>query len=152
MIQRIQSLYLFIVLLLTAAMFFLPFANFSLAGNAYCFNYLGIVNQQTNDLLVKILPIVILLALILFISIFSIFSFKKRKFQMKLGKINIIFLLALIAIEALSLHRIIYYFKAEDIKYLFPLIFPVVSIIFILLANRAIKKDEELVRSVDRIR
>ncbi|MBE9468947.1 MAG: DUF4293 domain-containing protein [Bacteroidetes bacterium] len=152
MIQRIQSLYLFIVLLLITAMFFLPFANFSLTGNAYCFNYLGIVNLQSNDLLVKILPIVILLILILIIGLFSIFRFKKRKFQIKLGKINIIFLAALVAIEVLSLHRIIYYFKAENFKCLFPLILPVISIILILLANKAIRKDEDLVRSVDRIR
>ena len=152
MIQRIQNLYLFIVLVLTALMFFLPFADFSVNGNEFVFNFLGIVNKQSNDLIVKILPIVILLILISFIGIFSIFSFKKRKFQIKLGKINIIFLLALIAIEIVSIFRIKDFFNVEDIRFLFPLILPVISIILILLSNRAIKKDEDLVRSVDRIR
>ncbi len=152
MLQRIQSLYLFIVLVLTALMFFLPFADFSVTGNVFVFNFLGIINTQTNDLIVKVLPIVILLSLISFISIFEIFSFKKRMFQIKLGKINIIFLIALVAIEVVTVFGIKNEFNVEDIRFLFPLILPVISIILILLANRAIKKDEEIVRSVDRIR
>ncbi|MCK5823219.1 MAG: DUF4293 domain-containing protein [Bacteroidales bacterium] len=152
MLQRIQSLYLFIVLVLTAVMFFLPFADFYVTCSKFVFNFSGIINTQTNDLIIRILPIVILLSLIIFICILAIFSFKKRMFQIKLGKINIIFLLALIAIEIVSVFRIKDFFKGEDIRFLFPLILPVISIILILLANRAIKKDENLVRSVDRIR
>ena len=52
---------------------------------------------------------------------------------------------------------IFYYFnlethvKEKSISY-FPAIFPVVDIILIFLAVKAIKKDEELVKSMNRIR
>jgi len=43
-------------------------------------------------------------------------------------------------------------FEITDTYYNFTLVFPLVSAILILMARRGIKKDEDLVRSIDRIR
>ena len=53
-----------------------------------------------------------------------------------------------------------HYQKIERLKalgevtmsYGFPIIFPVVNLILLWLAHRGVKKDEDLIRSVDRLR
>ncbi len=86
-------------------------------------------------------------ALLVFINIFL---YKKRPVQVKL---NYLVILLILILSGLSL----YYsgivsgeksFSKKDIEWLIPL----VSIVFLLTANKYIKRDEALVKSVDRIR
>ena len=85
-----------------------------------------------------------------FLSIVAIFRYKNRKSQFVLGRLNIILNFILLGV-------IVYQSQnspggtavSENGVGMF---LPLVSIVFLALANKAIKKDEDLVKSVDRLR
>ena len=83
-------------------------------------------------------------------SFVSIFMFKNRQSQFVLGRLNIIlnlFLLGFFVYRSLNL-------SGETIvsEKGIGMLLPILSIVFLVLANKAIKKDEDLVKSVDRLR
>ncbi len=136
MIQRIQTLYLILV------------AGIS-SGLIFVFNL-----WKTKDgLVVFAMDNSISLGLFLgsaILAIISIFMFKNRKLQFVLGRLNIIlnfFLLGFFVYLSLNL-------SGETIvsEKGIGMFLPIVSIVLLVLANKAIKKDEDLVKSVDRLR
>ncbi len=91
--------------------------------------------------------------LVCLVALYSIFQFKKRITQIKLGALNAFLLMAFIATAT----YLIYKGENEigmDVRGAFKpgYFLPLGAMIFNSLANRFIKKDENLVRSVDRIR
>ena len=99
---------------------------------------------------IDILYVFILFLVSAFLSILSIFKFKNRKSQFILGRLNIILnfiLLGLFVYQSLNL-------SGETLvsEKGIGIFLPIVSIVFLALANKAIKKDEDLVKSVDRLR
>ncbi len=80
----------------------------------------------------------------------NIFLYKNRKTQILLNRIAVFgFLIMLgLLIYQLGLSSGEMNFSKKDVG----LILPVVSIVFLLIANKYIKRDEALVKSVDRIR
>lgn len=92
-------------------------------------------------------------AIVCLLALYSMFQFKKRTFQIKLGAINAFLMMAYIATAT----YLIYQGENEigmDIRGMFKpgYFLPLGAMIFNSLANRYIKKDEDLIRSVDRIR
>ncbi len=84
------------------------------------------------------------------LSMISIFKYKNRKFQFMLGRLNIIlnfFLLGFFVYQSLNLSG-----ETAVSEKGIGMFLPIVSIVFLALANKAIKKDEDLVKSVDRLR
>ncbi|EDM45197.1 hypothetical protein SCB49_03714 [unidentified eubacterium SCB49] len=82
--------------------------------------------------------------------VLSILSFKKRQLQFVLNRLSIIFnfvLLGVFVYRALSI-------SGETLvsEKGIGVLIPIISIVFLVLANKAIKKDEDLVKSVDRLR
>jgi hypothetical protein len=129
MLQRIQSLFMFLAFVLTAY-----------------YAYLGYLGQIVPDCM-KYTVFGSLAALIIIINIFM---YKNRKLQVKL---NYLAIFVLIILLGLSIYQNGFLsgekqFSEKDIK----LLVPVISIVFLLIANRYIKRDERLVKSVDRIR
>jgi hypothetical protein len=86
--------------------------------------------------------------LLIVIPFWNIFQFRNRKQQYIL---NLFLLLITIG---LLLNQCIGYFNNDnnEIHQLLPCIVLMLTIIFLSLANRAIKRDEDLVRSADRLR
>lgn len=85
-----------------------------------------------------------------FFSIVSIFRYKNRKSQFMLGRLNMILNFILLGFFVyLSLN--VSGETAVSEKGI-GMLLPIVSIVFLALANKAIKKDEDLVKSVDRLR
>lgn len=99
------------------------------------------------SLLAKLVPIFFLItALIAFIAIFK---FKNRELQFVLGRIIILinlFLLGILMYLSLTIPGEVSSEKGIG------MFIPIVVILFVVLANKAIKKDEDLVKSVDRLR
>ena len=136
MIQRIQTIYLLLVALLMIALF-IWFPQFSTLD--------GEVILQKMDLMV-IIPIFasVLLAII------SIFKYKNRQTQFVLNRLNslvIFVLLGVFVYVPLSISG-----ETQVSEKGIGLFFPIISIVFLVLANKAIKKDERLVKSVNRLR
>ena len=136
MIQRIQTLYLL-------------FAALNSAGLIFVFHL------WTNSEEIPVFAQDEMLYLGLFmgsalLSLISIFNFKNRKSQFMLGRLNIILnfiLLGLFVVQSLNLSG-----EADVSEKGIGILLPILSIVLLVLANKAIKKDEDLVKSVDRLR
>ena len=136
MIQRIQTLYLTIVILLNAV---LPFFV-----NLWVETENGEVFAKNELIISLVFYAIAVLALI------TILLFKKRQNQFVLNRLNLIvnlFLLGFFVYRSLNLSG-----ETAVSEKGIGMLIPVFSIVFLSLANRAIKKDEDLVKSVDRLR
>ena len=144
MIQRIQSFYLLIAFLISGvlAFFVLLWENY---GGAR-FYLMELMNEDSWELVS--VPIGFMLSALL--SLVAIVKFKKRKEQIKLNRFNIVFNLYLLGIFVYLLLSLSgeNFISEKGIG----LFIPVIVIVLLVLANKAIQKDEELVKSVDRLR
>ncbi len=144
MIQRKQSLYLLIAFLISGVLAFLVMLWENYSGER--FYLMGLVNEDTWELVS--IPIGFVLSALL--SLVAIVKFKKRKEQIKLNRFNIVFNLYLLGIFVYLLLSLSgeNFISEKGIG----LFIPVIVIVLLVLANKAIQKDEELVKSVDRLR
>jgi hypothetical protein len=155
MIQRIQSLYLLLTSLLSLLFLsgnFLKFFNRSGSEVIMNFNGIWLLSGAGNpELLQTQIPFSIIALLIPVLSLTAIFLYKKRSLQMKftIGVIilDIVFMLYLIFFAYLIINR----YHVELVPFINMIIPPLVIILSILAYTR-IKKDENLVRSYDRLR
>lgn len=151
MIQRIQTVYLFLAGVAALLMYFSPLASFKTSELVYHLNTCHFTHPETGNQVMSVIAMAVLPVLSTFLSFFTIFLYKNRRFQMNLCKINLLILVALMAVE------VIYYFRIGEIldtqgKPMFMAVMPLLSFIFVVLANRSIKKDDNLIKSADRIR
>ncbi len=151
MIQRIQTIYLSVSSLAMGLTLLFPFATYSIRENNLEFDALGFeMSKELSLFLPPVFPI--LLALIL--SVVTIFSFKNRKRQLTLNKINFVVVMVSIVFIFVDFNQIESAFSLvpENIDYGISFFFPVLAFVAVLMANRAIKQDEKLIKSMDRIR
>ncbi|HAX94441.1 MAG TPA: hypothetical protein DCY25_10955 [Bacteroidales bacterium] len=155
MIQRIQSLYLLLTSIASVLFLsgnFLSFFNDS--GSGIFMNYRGIWMEEPGGALQIresqiIIPIVVLLIIIL--SVAAIFLYKNRKIQLKIALAIIFLSAALTALTAWVAYSAGEKYQAvlnPGIRTFLPLII----LLFSILAFLGIRKDENLVRSYDRLR
>lgn len=163
MIQRIQTVFLALLLALMAMAHFVDFASFSVGNSIYNFDiYYLFKFTATEDVKVSAhWYLVIISILIQIVALITIFMYKKRALQMMLCKFNFLLLTAFIALLFMVYGN--YQTIAQDYAstienaivtthYKFALFIPLLALIFNFLALRFIKKDEDLIRSADRIR
>lgn len=95
----------------------------------------------------------ILSSLAAVVAIYSIFRYDNRLTQIKLGALNSLLIGAtLVACLVLSMQGDQMLVNGTDGTYLVGFYLPAVALVFNMLANRFIRKDEALVRSADRFR
>ena len=134
MIQRVQSLYLLGALLSNVAYYFTGQTN-GASGQ----------NQWSLDSVEVTLEMVLMVLIV-----WSIFKFKQRLHQFVLNRLSIILnfvLVGVFAYQSLSLPG-----EASASQKGIGVVLPIISIVFLVLANKAIKRDEDLVKSADRLR
>ncbi|MAZ30986.1 MAG: hypothetical protein CMP57_02705 [Flavobacteriales bacterium] len=131
MIQRIQSIYLFITALSMALISF-KISIYQIGIKEYF---------AQEDSIFFVLTIVIMI-----LSLFALALFKSRSLQMKFIRIAIVLSIVL------SIRLILLYFQLEAQLSISCLIFVFFSILSLIMALRGVLKDEKLVRSADRIR
>ena len=134
MLQRIQTIYLLFV-------FIIQLAGFIFLPQRLLYSGVSVEVNQSYILLISNL-------LLIFFPFWNIFQFRNRKRQFLLNRV-----LLLITFGVLF-NQCIGYFNS-DTNETYQLLFSVVTIltiIFISLANKAIKRDEDLIRSADRLR
>jgi peptidoglycan/LPS O-acetylase OafA/YrhL len=144
MIQRIQTIYLLLAAVAAFLLFILPFAQTNTA------TAMGIF----QDNFYTIFDNIALLGLFVgagVMALIAIFLFKNRPLQLRIGLLSLFLTIAGTGVA------IFLFFQnqtenATAVKEGFGLGMPVFSSIFTLLAQRAIRKDERLVRSADRLR
>ncbi len=156
MLQRIQTVYLFLVFVFAILFVMLPIANLlpddpfvSLQLSKYPV-FFDAHDGLTGRWMALLLVILFFMAILLTIA--SSFFYRKRLVQIKLGKYNMLIHAAMILVTFFMIDSIRTQLDNYDVSYGPGIFFPIISLIFILLANRAIRKDETLVRAADRIR
>jgi hypothetical protein len=147
MIQRIQTVYLFISALLIGMLFLLPFAEIVNEGILYLFNFKGIILDGT--LKENGFSISVLIGIIMALHGVAILNYKNRIRQIRIIVFTILLMLGLFGMFFFFTY---YSFSEAQISFKISILFPVVAIILDYLAIRAIGKDEALIRSIDRIR
>ena len=126
MIQRLQTVYLFLVVLFSAII---------LMGKSISY---------------IMLPFAILMTLVMILSVIGIFMYKNRKRQRTIVNIALIINIAAMILVAY------YYFSSKQTgdtsAFNYRYFAPVLNLFFLILASRGIKKDDDLVKSYDRLR
>lgn len=169
MIQRIQTVFLFFVAVCMIAMVFstiwekesiekqekatltaLYLTHYTIDSDSETPNYTTLNQKATY-----FIAIVAVIAAI--VALYSIFQFKNRMTQMKLGLLNIFLIAASLGLSVYYMYQgeaLIELASGGVIRgtYKIGIFLPAMALLFNSMANRFIKKDEDLVRSVDRIR
>lgn len=146
MIQRIQTLYLIIVIILLGQTFFFPFVRFIGENEIIAFSTLRFDSGEW------LIPLTILFGFILMMTFFAIVTFKKRMIQVRMLIINTLLLLGSIGLIGFYVWQVHQRLPDYRIGINFTAIYPLIAIILNFMAIRGIKKDEALVRSANRIR
>ena len=134
MLQRIQTIYLlFIFLIQLAGFIFLPQRLL----------YSG-VSVEVNQFYILLISNILLIV----VPFWNIFQFRNRKRQFVLNRV------LLLVTFGILFNQCIGYFNADknETHQLLVCLFAMLTIIFLSLANKAIKRDEDLIRSADRLR
>ena len=136
MIQRIQTVYILISALIMVALYY----------------WFPVINDQAgNSIIDKNEPLVMgLIGGSILLAVVSILNFKKRQLQFVLNRLNIILnfvLLGVFVYRSLTL-------SGETLvsEKGIGVLLPIISIVFLVMANKAVKRDEDLVKSADRLR
>jgi hypothetical protein len=155
MIQRIQSLFLAVVIVISLFLFngsYLVFSENS--GSVIKVAFSGIERnnaEEGSQLLQIVYPYSALVILIPLLSLITLVVYKKRRIQLWL-------VLTLIVIVFLLIGMSVYYYRFVSTTYSsrfdpgFMLVIPLLLLLFSFLAYRGIKKDDQLVKSYDRLR
>ncbi len=161
MIQRIQSIYLVLAGFFSAFTFFEPVCSFikqeASATYGFCMSSCEYYNQAVANAVVDSMisrhpwGLAVMATLTIILAIIAIFNYKNRKKQIKF--VNIATLTAFMwyvafAAYTLSIKGRTDFAPTFEVASLFPLL----SLLTLYLAKRAIKHDEALVRAADRIR
>jgi hypothetical protein len=145
MLQRIQSVFYFLTAITFAALFKLPFATSDAP-----------IPQYMDDQVYNVQDHIVLLGLsgaAVIIGILAIFLYKNRVLQLRFGYllITLAILIPLVAFLLLYTEKTALN-SSVTINDNLGLYIPIVAIIFAFLANRFVKKDDKLVKSMDRLR
>ena len=161
MIQRIQTIFLFLSGVAIILMAFFPIASFTDAATTgstttyLIFDVFKVSNEAGPDPFPYWfnLPLIIVTAAIAILSLVTIFLYKNRPLQMKLTQtgifLNIILIVGILFFYVERIEK--QTGTMANYEYL-GIYLPLISLVFLVLALRFIKKDEKIVRSFDRLR
>ncbi|WP_102409019.1 DUF4293 domain-containing protein [Parabacteroides bouchesdurhonensis] len=155
MLQRIQTVYLLIIVALTIATLFLPLAVLQYGGQLLSFDATGLSTMTAQpELIYPAWGLFILTAVIAIIALVTIFLFRKRVLQIRLCIFNALLMLGFYALLAFFAWTIKNQLGGGEVSMTvkIALSFPIINLILDYLAIRNIGADEALVRSLDRLR
>lgn len=147
-IQRIQSLYLLIAVILMVVFAFFPALSFELADKTVFYGALETGRAGSlhiDPLLITLITLISLLALV------DIFLFKNLQRQMTVCFVDIIIGLAMlvaIGIQAFVVGNR----EGWMVSWQWYVLLPVLSIIFLMMAHKAMSRDKKKLRDADRLR
>lgn len=144
MIQRIQSVYLAIIILISSILvMYVPLWISKKTGALFIY-------RSFDNKRILIMSIAIGFIVVTILTLASLFKYKKRKSQFMLNRLNIIvnlYLIGVLLYYLLNLSGEIVISEKGIGSFI-----PILNIVLLVLANKAIQKDEALVKSMDRLR
>lgn len=155
MIQRIQTVYLLLIVILSGFILFSPIADLIslITKLTYLVDFKGIslVKPTGNTLESNIWGVTTISAVVPIIALITIFSYKNRVKQIRLSVINMIFMVGYYVVLFSYLWPACSRLQA-DWHLRITAVLPIINLILTFLAIGAIGKDENLVKSLDRLR
>ena len=157
MIQRIQTIFLALVVLLGILFSFLPILEFTASETTYIMKaYNTYIRAEMTEIVTKNMGVGVLQGVVLLIALVVIFLFKNRQLQIKLAKLNILLIAfqiaAIVMYSDVAMKTINTNLEEVVVSFKLAAIIPVLSLVLTYLAIHFIKKDEALVRAADRLR
>lgn len=155
MIQRIQSVYLFLTTLASVLFLngsILRFINN--AGSAINISFSSIVKStggQGLEVVGSVWPLTLILILVALLALITIFLYNNRKQQLLLAKLLTGLVVILIVVAGYYSYTIITKYSAALVPGI-KMGLPLLMLIFSILAHRGIRNDDKLVKSYDRLR
>lgn len=156
MIQRIQTIFLLLASIAAVLAFFFPIAWFY--GDQHIlelFAYKVVDHVKENSPILSdgaFIPASIVGLVLVALPLLIIFQYKRLNFQLRLTGVAI-----LIAVIQIGLQLLFYVSKltrltGAEADYSFGVFIPLIVVVFLILAQRGIRNDIRLLRSVDRLR
>ena len=158
MIQRIQTVFLILAFLAAIALFFFPFAGIYSDLHTYKLFIYGFRNMVPDEepafSFMTVFPLLFLNILTAGFCLTSIFLYKDRIRQLRFVRLGLFTDVILIGLVFFVYAGIVENKLGASLNYLDEagIYFPLIVMLFLILANRFIVRDERLVRSVDRLR
>lgn len=159
MIQRIQTLFLLGVVIISIILFLLPISQKNITNESsgiseiYTLNLDKVTLSSGNAIentVTKTYGLLAVNAAILILSLATIFMYRNRPLQIKLCMLNSLLIAVLLVL-------IFYYSDGMGSKQIKPVYLPgiylvAVQVLLLMLSRRFIRKDDMLVKAADRIR
>ncbi len=165
MIQRIQSLLLFVAAVISVVVCFINVGHIDqqIGGEMmkfYQFDSFTLQKLDANNQMVSVMHttyIALLWIASAILSMVTIFFYKKRPLQVKLNGINMLVMLAALVVMLYVYPNLVFekqeWFKAGMVvNFNYWILMSLVPAVCLFFANRAIKSDEKKVRAADRLR
>ncbi len=154
MLQRIQSVYLFLSSLILLLLLNNPVARLVISeGLILNLNVFIIEAEQHADFeSINVWPLTTLTITVFLVGLVSIFLYKKRTIQMRLCVFNMILMFGLVGLIFFYTKMTVKELDGISSVFLWPIVIPFISIILTYLALKAIQKDDALVKSYERLR
>lgn len=138
MIQRIQTVYLFLAFVLMMGLFIFP---------------IYITNQGADEFYIdEHTSLVVLTLAVSLVSLGDIFLYKNRQLQMNLVWLGVVLDLAFIGLTSYYYYQDVLEESVAAISFDVGVALPIIVLILLFMAYSGIRKDEKLVRSLDRLR
>ena len=152
MIQRIQTIYLVLATLILGLTFAFPFATYTIEQGDIVFNAYG-VSENVGEIN-TFFPYYITIALSMGLALFSLLQYKKRKVQITVGRFVYLLLAVTITFVFVDFYSLSGKLEVESgmVSSGVGMFLPVAALPILFMANRNIRKDEDLIKSLDRLR
>jgi hypothetical protein len=162
MLQRIQTVFMFLAIVAGVLIFFFPISIY-ISDTDYLIFFIHMIRDISPEPFDEMassgfhfdqwftLPLAAGQLLIVILLFVSIFRFRKRILQIRLNSLNI-FLNVLLVGGVFYYSTLLENETGATAQYGIGAVFPLITIILLFVANYHIRKDEKLVRSANRLR
>lgn len=160
MLQRLQTIFLLIIVMAMFTMSFAPIwtkidtaTRYTYTMYAWRFQALNPVDSLSYNVFMPYVFIGVLSVIAILIALYELFRYDNRMMQLKLGVLNSLVMTGVIGFMVyLAMQNETQVLPGIAGQYKLGFLLPAIAIISNFIANRLIKRDEKLARSVDRIR
>lgn len=147
-LQRIQSVYLLIAVILMVVFAFFPALTFQLGDREFVYGALEAGKVGVTHIDPLMLMLVILISLL---ALMDIFLYKNLQRQMTVCFVDIIIGLAMLIAIGIQAY-VVGNREGVIVNWQYYLAMPVLAIIFLMLAHHAMSRDKKTLRDADRLR
>ncbi len=148
MIQRIQTVWLFMAAIAGLLILFFPIAELLSGGAKYLLDF-NDIKADDGTVVKTAYAYTGVLGVSILINVITIFLYKNRTLQMRLCVYNSLLVIALVGLSGFFAYQAV---PDSEVTLGISAFIPFIMFILNMMARNGIKKDEKLVRSVDRIR